>query len=188
MTEITSLAAKLLIAMPGMGDARFAKSVICLCAHSPEGAMGLIVNKPKPDISFCNLLDQLGVPRGDGARDIRVRYGGPVEHGRGFILHSTDYMPESGTMRIDDAMAMSATLDILEHIADGTGPAQALFALGYAGWGPGQLDAEIADNAWLVADCVPEIVFDDADGTKWLRALHSLGIEPLSLSAAPGRA
>lgn len=188
MGQITTLAAKMLIAMPGMGDPRFMKSVICLCAHSPEGAMGLIVNKPKPDISFANLLDQLGVPRGAAMRDIRVRYGGPVEHGRGFVLHSTDYMPESGTMRIDASMAMSATLDILEHIADGSGPSQSLFALGYAGWGPGQLDAEIADNAWLVADCVPDILFDDHDGTKWLRALHSLGIDPLSLSDVAGRA
>ena len=187
-TAITDLAAKLLIAMPGMGDPRFVKSVIYLCAHSPEGAMGLIVNKPATDIRFADLLEQLNIARSPKCGDIRIHHGGPVEHARGFVLHSSDYRSTHGTMRINDDTAMSATLDIVESIANGTGPARALFALGYSGWGPGQLDAEIADNAWIIADPTPDIVFDDDDAGKWTRALRTLGVDPLTLSSATGRA
>lgn len=188
MAHLTSLAAKLLIAMPAMSDPRFHRSVICLCAHSPGGAMGLIVNKPAPDVRFGELLEQLNLARGKGVGDIRVRYGGPVEHRRGFVLHSAEGPPRPGSLRIDDDLAMSASLEMLGQIAAGTGPARALFALGYAGWGPGQLDAELADNAWLVADPTPAILFDDQDATKWMRALGSLGVDPRSLSATLGRA
>ncbi|MBW7921060.1 MAG: YqgE/AlgH family protein [Rubellimicrobium sp.] len=182
------LAAHLLIATPAMQDPRFARAVIYLCAHTPDGAMGLVVNKPAPGVDFGDLLDQLGLKQGPGGRAIRVRFGGPVELGRGFVLHSTDYPGTGATMRIDADTAMSATTEILASIAEGTGPAEALFALGYAGWGPGQLDAEIADNAWLVAEARRDIVFDAADDSKWSRALASLGIDPLLLSPVQGRA
>ncbi|MFN3973211.1 MAG: YqgE/AlgH family protein [Gemmobacter sp.] len=181
---------KLLIAMPGMGDPRFDRSVILICAHSPEGAMGLIVNKPMPDLTFSALLDQLSIPRAPGGRDIRVHFGGPVERGRGFVLHSPDYGPlgEAGTMRVPGGFGMTATQDILAALAGGTGPDLAILALGYAGWGPGQLEAEIARNDWLTSDAASDLVFATDDRGKWAGALRRMGIDPLSLSAAAGRA
>lgn len=185
----THLGGKLLIAMPGMGDPRFEKSVVFLCAHSDEGAMGLIVNKPLAELSFSELLEQLGIERDPAARDIRVHFGGPVEHARGFVLHSGDYGSGSdSTLRVDSRFAMTATLDVLEAIASGKGPADSLLALGYAGWGPGQLEGEIRQNGWLTCEAAPELVFGSKDTTKWERALRSLGIDPLMLSAAAGRA
>jgi putative transcriptional regulator len=182
------LTGKLLIAMPGMGDARFAHSVILVCAHSEDGAMGLIVNKLARDVSFGGLLDQLKIPRGDMGRDIRVHFGGPVERGRGFVLHSADYAGGQATMQIEGGYGMTATLDVLEALARGRGPASALLALGYAGWGPGQLEGEIARNDWLTAEASAELVFAADDGAKWARALRGMGIDPVSLSAQAGRA
>lgn len=182
------LSGKLLIAMPGMGDPRFDRSVVFLCAHSPDGAMGLIVNKPALDLTFRHLLDQLGIPMVPGARDIRVHFGGPVEHGRGFVLHSDDYESTGGTLRVQGGFGMTATVDILQDIAQGAGPGASLLALGYAGWGPGQLEAEILRNGWLTCDADGEIVFSREDATKWERALRQLGVDPLTLSAAAGRA
>ena len=179
---------KLLIAMPGMGDPRFAKSVVFMCSHSDDGAMGLIVNKPTPDLLLDDLLEQLEINKGTGARDIRVHFGGPVEHGRGFVLHSGDYGSDDTTMEIDDNFGMTATQDILEALACGSGPDTAILMLGYAGWEPGQLEHEIADNGWLVADASPEIVFGADSSGKWSAALKTLGIDPLLLSAAAGRA
>jgi len=187
-TAPMDLSGKLLIAMPGMGDPRFEKSVVFLCAHSPEGAMGLIVNKPTTDLSFDELLKQLGIEREPGARDIRVHFGGPVEHGRGFVLHSADYMSADTTLRIDDRIGLTATVDILESIAHGQGPRESLLALGYAGWGPGQLEGEIVQNGWLTSEADPEIVFAADDGSKWGRALKALGIDPLTLSSSAGHA
>lgn len=182
------LSGKLLIAMPGMGDPRFERSVIFLCAHSAEGAMGLIVNKPAPEISFRGLIEQLGIAPGPGAAAIRVHFGGPVEHGRGFVLHSGDYRSNSSTLRVDDRFGMTATLDVLEDIARGSGPASSLLALGYSGWGPGQLESEILRNGWLTAEATPELVFSAENASKWERALRALGIDPISLSPAAGRA
>lgn len=183
------LGGKLLIAMPGMGDPRFDKSVVYLCAHSDEGAMGLIVNKPMTELSFTDLLDQLDIPRAPDAREIRVHFGGPVEHARGFVLHSGDYGEDhETTMRVDSRFGMTSTLDVLEDIARGQGPERALLALGYAGWGPGQLEDEIQGNGWLTCEAAPEVVFDKSDAGKWEKALRSLGVEPLLLSAAAGRA
>lgn len=179
---------KLLIAMPGMGDPRFEKTVILICAHSDDGAMGLIINRPAPDLSFANLLEQLNIPLGDAGRTIHVHYGGPVERGRGFVLHSRDYRGGPATMQIDGTFGMTATLDILEALAAGDGPAQALLALGYSGWGPGQLEAEILSNGWLIADAVADVVFSANDSGKWAAVLRGMGIDPVSLSATAGRA
>lgn len=183
-----NLSGKLLIAMPGMGDPRFDRSVVYLCAHSDDGAMGLIVNKPAPDISFGQLLEQLGITQKDDANAIRVHFGGPVEVSRGFVLHSTDYGGPGATLRVDDQFGMTATLDILEAIASGRGPESSLLALGYAGWGPGQLESEILQNGWLTCDATPGIVFSERNDAKWTEALKSLGVDPLTLSAAAGRA
>lgn len=182
------LSGKFLIAMPGMGDARFEKSVVYVCAHSDDGALGLIVNKPAPDLEFTDLLDQLDISAPGGVPDIRVHFGGPVEHGRGFVLHSAEYDGAASTLLVDDDIAMTATLDILQDIARGQGPNASLLALGYSGWGPGQLEDEIGQNGWLTCDCEPGIVFDTDNDSKWERALGVLGIDPLSLSAAAGRA
>ncbi len=183
------LGGKLLIAMPGLGDPRFDRAVILICAHSPEGAMGLIVNKAIPDLSFKGLLEQLGIPLGRKGRDIRVHFGGPVERGRGFVLHSSDYAADGGgTMAVPGDFAMTATQDILAALARGRGPGAALLALGYSGWGPGQLEHEIGRNDWLTTDPAHDLIFGDEDGKKWAGALRHMGIDPVSLSAVAGRA
>lgn len=184
-----NLTGKLLIAMPGMGDQRFAGSVVFLCAHSDEGAMGLIVNKRVDEVTFAEMLEQLEIAPDVPVRDVPVCYGGPVELRRGFVLHSADYdaRGEEG-LEIDARFSMTATLDILEDIANGRGPARALLALGYSGWGPGQLEAEIAQNGWLTAEAAPDLVFGAAMDGKWEAALQSLGIHPLMLSSEAGHA
>lgn len=182
------LGGTMLIAMPGMGDPRFDRSVILICAHSPEGAMGLVVNKPTQDLSFSGLLDQLNIPLGPRGRDIRVHFGGPVERGRGFVLHSRDWDAGRATMEVPGGFGMTATLDILHALAGGTGPEQALLALGYAGWGPGQLEGEILRNDWLTAEAPADLIFSADDGGKWAAALKRLGIDPLTLSGSAGRA
>jgi len=182
------LEGKLLIAMPSMGDMRFERSVIFLCAHSDEGAMGLIVNKPAPDLRFTDLLEQLDITPNDTAREIRVHFGGPVEHGRGFVLHSPDYATEETTLDVAGGFGMTATLDILEDISNGDGPDSCLLALGYAGWGPGQLEDEIQANGWLTCDASYDLVFSQGDHDKWRAALGSLGIAPSHLSSFGGSA
>ena len=182
------LGGKLLIAMPGMGDPRFERSVILICAHSADGAMGLVVNKPAPELSFAGLLEQLQIPRGDRGRDIRVHFGGPVERGRGFVLHSTDYRAGRATMDVPGGFGMTATLDVLNALAQGVGPQAALLALGYSGWGAGQLESEIQRNDWLICDAAAELVFQADDGGKWIGALRRMGIDPFSLSPVSGRA
>lgn len=182
------LTGKLLIAMPGMGDPRFAKSVIYMCVHSPEGAMGLVINQPASEVSFADLLRQLKIAPTRGSEQIRVRIGGPVEHGRGFVLHSPDFESKGSTLLVDPHFSMTGTLDVLEAMANGRGPRQALLALGYSGWGPGQLEGELARNGWLTCDADDSIVFSPQDTSKWERSLRTLGIDPLSLSAAAGRA
>lgn len=181
------LTGKFLIAMPGMGDPRFEHSVVALCAHSPEGAMGLIVNKPLPKPGLGDLLDQLGIAQtASGARAGPILFGGPVETGRGFVLHSTDW--QGATMAVGEGLAMTATRDILEDIAAGRGPAQALLALGYAGWGPGQLEAEILANGWLVSEADPGLALGPEHATKWARAVAAMGIDARMLSASAGHA
>lgn len=182
------LTGKLLIAMPGMGDPRFDHSVVFVCSHGPDGAMGLIVNKPA-EIRVSVLFAQLDI----GAdlpmdSDFPVRFGGPVETARGFVLHSGDYEAHLHSMQISEQFAMTATVDILEDIANGDGPSQALLMLGYSGWGPGQLEDEITRNGWLTADADADLVFSTADTDKWSAALNSIGVDPLTLSASAGRA
>jgi putative transcriptional regulator len=182
------LTGKIVIAMPALGDPRFAHSVVLICAHSDEGAMGLIVNKPVSDLSFAELLTHLNIPAVPDGRDIHVHFGGPVERGRGFVLHSPDFTSGGATLSIPGGLAMTATLDILEALGRGEGPTRAILALGYAGWGPGQLESEIGRNDWLTGEISDDLVFSTDNGAKWGRALKSLGIEPLSLSATAGRA
>jgi putative transcriptional regulator len=186
--EAGFLDGQLLIAMPGMGDLRFERSVIFMCAHSAEGAMGLIVNKPAPELTFADLLAQLKIPASADLRERRVHFGGPVEHGRGFVLHSADYAVEGSSLTIDARFAMTATVDILQDMARGAGPKRALLALGYSGWGPGQLEGEIQANGWLTAAADPDLVFGARDAGKWEAALRSLSIDPRLLSAEGGRA
>lgn len=184
------LTGKFLIAMPGMGDPRFEHSVIAVCAHSDEGAMGLIINKPLPSPAFSDLLESLDIdrPGADIRLDQPILFGGPVETGRGFVLHSPDWTTGEGQMEVTDRLRMTGTRDILEDIARGRGPNQALMALGYAGWGPGQLEEEILDNGWLTADSDADLALDSDHETKWVRALEGMGIDPRTLSAAAGHA
>lgn len=182
-----------LIAMPGMKDERFARSVIYVCAHSEEGAMGLIINQAQ-QLLFPDLLVQLGVlderqvirlPA--TARDIVVRHGGPVDRSRGFVLHSDDYMVES-SMPVSDEVCLTATVDILRAISSGAGPRHALMALGYAGWGAGQLESEIADNGWLTCPASVDLLFDPDIERKYDRILASIGVNPAHLSSEAGHA
>jgi putative transcriptional regulator len=181
------LTGHLLIAMPTMADPRFAQSVIYLCAHTPEGAMGLVLNKPLQRPGFDELLRQLEVAPAPPARRIRLCSGGPMDNARGFVLHTSDWTGE-GSLRVNDELALTASLDVLKAIAEGGGPREGLLALGYAGWGPGQLDAEIQQNAWLSVPADEGIVFDGEHNTKWRRALAKLHIDPLLLSGAAGHA
>ena len=181
------LTGQLLIAMPAMGDPRFVQSVIFMCAHTAEGAMGIVVNRPLAQPSFEDLLRQLDIAPLPPARRIRLCSGGPVENARGFVLHTADWTGE-GSLRVDDALALTASLDVLKAIAGGGGPRAGLLALGYAGWGPGQLDQELTRNAWLFAPADEPLVFDEDHDTKWRRALAKLGIDPGSLSGAAGHA
>lgn len=186
--QMSDLTGHLLIAMPGMEDDRFAQSVIFVCAHSAEGAMGLVVNKLADDLRLADLLEQLEIEGSADARKLPIHFGGPVETGRGFVLHDAGYRSSISTLEVDAEFSMTATLDILEDMANGEGPNSALVALGYAGWGPDQLEAEIAQNGWLIADADAALVFGTPVGGKWGGALASLGIDPLVLSAEAGSA
>lgn len=182
------LTGQFLISMPGMGDARFERSLIFVCAHSADGAMGLIVNKPAPDLHFGELLGQLSIPASADLPRTPVHLGGPVEHGRGFVLHSGEYHVEGSSLRVNGDFAMTATVEILRDIAKGEGPSRALLALGYSGWGPGQLEGEIQANGWLTAPGAADLVFGTGDSLKWSEALRSIAIDPRLLSAEGGRA
>lgn len=181
------LTGKLLAAMPGMGDARFERALVMICSHSPEGAMGLIINRTMPDFSFPTLLSQLGIHQ-NSAPAIEVHYGGPVERSRGFVLHRGRYSGGSDMMQIVGGFQMSATVNVVEDIAAGKGPRQALLALGYAGWGPQQLEQEIGENAWLTLDAEPDVIFDRPNAQKWAEALRFSGVDPVMLSGAAGHA
>lgn len=183
----TTLTGQVLIAMPAMTDERFAQSVIYVCAHTDEGAMGIVVNRPLATPSFADLLKQLNVDPVPPARNIRLGQGGPVDNARGFVLHTADWTGD-GSLRVDESMALTASLDVLKAIATGGGPQFGLLALGYAGWGPGQLDQEMQQNSWLSAPADPDLLFDEDYATKWRRALAKLRVDPLLLSSISGRA
>lgn len=184
----SSLAGQLLVAMPQMGDPRFARSVIYLCTHSGDGgAMGLVINKLLGTLTLAELFAQLQIEGDELAKQQSVHFGGPVEPGRGFVLHTADYR-EDATLPVTGNIAITATLDIMRAIGKGQGPRQSLFALGYAGWAPGQLDAEIQANGWLSVTADEAILFGaDHDG-KWQRALAKLGVDLSVLSSAAGHA
>jgi putative transcriptional regulator len=186
---------QLLVAMPGMPDSRFARSVIYLCAHSEEGAMGIVVNQAARKVNFSELLVQLDVIAPDDAirlpaqaESVQVLKGGPVETGRGFVLHSNDFFIDNSTLPIDEGVSLTATIDILRAIANGKGPDRALLALGYAGWSAGQLETEMQHNGWLTCPADPALIFDTALGSKYERALQKLGIDLGRLSSDSGHA
>ena len=178
---------QLLIAMPGMRDERFAKSVIYMCAHTEEGAMGLVLNQRLDSLTFAELISQLEFDEKHLSRDVPVHFGGPVESGRGFVLHTSDYQQDA-TLEVVNGVALTASVEILKAIAQGKGPQKSLLALGYAGWGPGQLDMEIRANGWLQVPSDSEIIFDIEPDTKWERAIQRLGIDPRMLSDDVGHA
>jgi putative transcriptional regulator len=181
------LTGQLLIAMPTMGDPRFARTVIYLCAHSADGAMGLVVNKQADEIDFPELLSQLEIETEGVQSPILVLVGGPVETGRGFVLHSLDYRQDS-TLEVSEDVGLTATVDILRSIAEGAGPARSLLTLGYAGWSAGQLDDEIQANGWLNVSADASLLFDGDLSDKWDRAVRKVGIDPSFLSAEAGHA
>lgn len=195
MSEASYLDGKMLIAMPSIGDPRFERTVIYLCAHSAQGAMGLVVNKTAGNLTFRELMKQLGlIPEGEPirlparARAMQVQFGGPVETGRGFVLHTADYFADDSTLPIDESVGLTATLDVLRAIAAGKGPRLSLLALGYAGWGPGQLEREIQMNGWLHCEADEALLFDrDLDG-KYALALRKIGVDPSMLSSFGGHA
>jgi putative transcriptional regulator len=194
-TDSTYLDGQLLVAMPGMMDERFARAVIFICAHSSEGAMGIILNRPAANVTMPDLLVQLEIvpeverislPQKVG--NMQVLMGGPVETSRGFVLHSPDFHLAQSTLPIDDGICLTATIDILRAIAAGRGPANAVLALGYAGWGAGQLEMELQANGWLNTPADAEIVFNTAADVRYEMALRRIGIEPAMLSMEAGHA
>lgn len=185
--ETESLAGNLLIAMPQMQDPRFAGAVIFLCAHNKEGAMGLVVNKALDGINLPQVLEQLNIDGTAAKQERPVLFGGPVETTRGFVLHSTDFLREASLV-VGENVAVTSTIEILQAIADGKGPERNLFALGYAGWGPGQLDSEIQANGWLHAPASPELVFARQLDRTWTAAIAKLGFDPSMLSGSAGHA
>jgi putative transcriptional regulator len=184
-----------LIAMPGMQDSRFSGAVVYICAHSADGAMGIMINQPAPQITFRDLLVQLDIiPEGPEIRlpapagRMRVHRGGPVETGRGFVLHSTDYFVENSTLPIDENVSLTATLEILKAIAGGSGPENAMLALGYAGWSPGQLEEEMLANGWLHCAARPDLIFDPDLTGKYERAMALIGVDASRLAGEAGHA
>lgn len=186
-TQSGYLTGNLLVAMPQMQDPRFERSVIYMCAHTGDGAMGLVLNKVIDSVSFPDLLEQLEIVSSSDTEDIRVHFGGPVETGRGFVLHSTDYHDDA-TLIIGDEMGLTADIDIVKAIAGGSGPLRCILALGYAGWGPGQLDDEIQENGWLSLPAERDLVFGDEPGAMWEQAMNRMGIDYSKLSGAAGHA
>jgi putative transcriptional regulator len=195
MTKSPYLDGQLLIAMPGMSDPRFDRSVIYLCAHSEQGAMGLIINKVVALMSFGELFAQIDMRGEDGLMDPPealmarpVLFGGPVEQGRGFVLHTSDYFTADSSLPVADNIALTATVDILRAMAKGEGPQRAMLALGYAGWAPGQLENEIQHNGWLTCPADEDLLFGLDFEARYEAALRKLRIDPAMLSSASGRA
>jgi len=186
MIDYPSLSGQLLLAMPGIGDGRFERSVIYMCQHSAEGAMGLIVNKRFQSLKLPDLMSQLDI-RMTTPREEDALAGGPVEPGRGFVLHSTDYRAP-GTLVVSETLGLTHTVDILRAIAEGAGPHDSLIALGYSGWAPGQLERELGQHGWLTAPATPDVLFHMPLEERWAAAVASIGIDPRLMTAETGNA
>ncbi len=182
-----SLRDSLLVAMPTLRGDTFSRSVIYVCTHSPAGAMGIVINQVVPEVTFKDLLAQLHLPHDGIQVDPVIHFGGPVESGRGFVLHSTDFMRED-TIRLNPRIGITGTVDILRAISEGHGPSKSIFALGYAGWGPGQLDAEIQANSWLTVPADDDLLFSGGLSAKWEKALLKIGVTPAAFSSEAGHA
>ena len=182
-----NLTGQLLISMPSLNDERFFKTVIYLCAHSKDGAMGIIINKRIDYDLYPDLLQQLGIDKPLGNKKLFIRYGGPVESGRGFILHSDEIM-QKDTLSIEKGVALTSTAEFFEDLSEDKGPRNSILALGYAGWSPGQLENEILSNSWMTLQTDSSFLFDDEVSNKWLNAYKLLGIDPNKLSYQSGRA
>ncbi|MEL6997279.1 MAG: YqgE/AlgH family protein [Pseudomonadota bacterium] len=182
-TAAEFLDGQVLIAMPGMEDPRFAKSLVFICAHSDDGAMGLIVNKLVGDLVWEDLFKKIEIPIGSVNAPRPIQFGGPVETERGFVLHSSDYHAEGATLKVDEDTSMTATIEILQDIAMARGPDQALLMLGYAGWAPGQLESELQMNGWLLCEPDASLIFGDNQDAKWDLAMSKLGIDPALLGS-----
>ncbi|MEM1035704.1 MAG: YqgE/AlgH family protein [Pseudomonadota bacterium] len=184
----SSLVGKLLVAMPGIGDSRFNRAVILVCAHSEDYAMGLVLNDPMEDLMLPDLFDQLGIEQDIKLPETPVLNGGPVGTDRGFVIHSTDYYSDGATLQVTDAICMTATRDVLVAMASGGSPNRSVLSLGYAGWGPGQIEYELSQNAWIVSDPDMALVFGDAFENKWEASLDRIGIDPAFLHMDGGSA
>lgn len=183
-----TLTGKLLVAMPGIGDPRFEKSVIMMCAHDADHAMGVVINKPKDDLTLSEVLGHLGLKTDGEAAARAVLDGGPVRPDRGYVLHSEDFVAGEATQTVGPGLRLTATRDVLEAVAGDRAPANFVLALGCAGWSAGQLESELRHNAWLIVDYDDAIVFDATHESKWERAIKSLGFDPSQLSEAAGNA
>lgn len=183
-----SLAGKFLVAMPGIGDPRFERSVILMCAHDAEHAMGVIINKPKEELTLSDVLGHLGLETEPSIADRAVLDGGPVRQDRGYVLHTEDFTASAGTQDVAPGLRLTATRDILEAVARDDAPARFVLALGCAGWSAGQLEEELKHNAWLVVDADDAIIFDDGYEDKWSRAIRTLGFDPAQLIDGTGHA
>lgn len=186
-TEENGFVGQVLLAMPAMSDPRFERSVIYICAHNAEGAMGIVINKTLDSIDFRELLGELDIPTDENSKDIAVHFGGPVENQRGFVLHSNEYQnPE--TLFVDENVGLTATVKVLRDLASGNGPVQSILALGYAGWGAGQLEVEFQENAWLSVPASDDLLFNFDNNDKWELAFNSIGVDLSVLSGSSGRA
>ena len=183
-----SFQGKLLLATPGMEDFRFDKAVILICSHNPNGAMGIILNKPTADLKFDDILDQLNINTNSANASHKIYFGGPVEYGRGFVVHSSDYEVPDTSIRIKEQYCLTATVEILQDMAKDRGPKNSLLALGYSGWGPGQLENEICSDSWLLCDSDNDLIFSLRSESKWALALEKIGVAPSHLATFGGSA
>lgn len=188
MTKPTNFSGKFLIATGAMEDPRFSRAVIYICNHDDDGAMGLTINKTKGALSLSEMLDQIGIEGKVRVADSPVLNGGPVDMNRGFVIHSHDYSHDDNSLKLSDTLMMTSTKDVLEALTSDDAPKRAVMAVGYSGWSAGQLEQELAVNAWLVADGDDALIFDDNMGSKWTRALAGMGISPEQLSGLGGQA
>jgi putative transcriptional regulator len=189
MVGFQSLAGRLLVAMPGIGDPRFEHAVILVCAHGPDHAMGVRIDRPAPGVDLSAVLTKLDVPAPDHVQGRPVLVGGPVERERGFVLHTDDWTVDDSSTPFSEGLALTGTREALAAMTDPVvGPRRAVLLLGYAGWGDGQLEEELGDNVWLTADADLDLLFDTDFDTKWARALAGLGVDAARLSSQSGRA